>query len=158
MLSPSVQDYKLLAAAYILPPAIGFAIRFWVVKPLKKHAKLEKVILPAADSLFLSKPILKFWGFLDTLHIAARIILGSKELTFPFVCATAFIHKMISTNFFSRLGSEWSLAKRKISMASEPGITIKQVLWIVLIQPFSLHSTKHICAQGSSFQREAHFL
>ena len=46
MVSPTLQDYKILAAAYILPPTISLVIRFCIVKPLRRHARRQKVLHP----------------------------------------------------------------------------------------------------------------
>ena len=45
LLSTTVSDYRVAAAAYILPPAISLMVKFWIVKPLRRRAKLQKVLL-----------------------------------------------------------------------------------------------------------------
>ncbi len=47
MLSPSVQqDTHLLLAAYVVPPLVTYLTKYYLVLPLKKRAKVKKV-LPA---------------------------------------------------------------------------------------------------------------
>jgi hypothetical protein len=43
MLSPSVQDYNLVVAAYVVPPFLTFVTKYYIVLPLKKRAKVQKV-------------------------------------------------------------------------------------------------------------------
>ncbi len=48
MLSPSVQqDTHLLLAAYVVPPLVTYLTKYYLVLPLKKRAKVKKV-LPVA--------------------------------------------------------------------------------------------------------------
>jgi hypothetical protein len=46
MLSPSVQDYNLVVAAYVVPPFLTFVTKYYIVLPLKKRAKVKKVPPP----------------------------------------------------------------------------------------------------------------
>ena len=44
MLSPSVRDSNVLLAAYILPPLLAYVTKAWIFLPLKKRAKVKKVL------------------------------------------------------------------------------------------------------------------
>lgn len=43
LLSQTAENYKVLAAAYIVPPLLTFAVKYWVVKPLRIRLKIRKV-------------------------------------------------------------------------------------------------------------------
>ena len=43
LLSPTVTDYKLLLAAYVVPPLAVFVTKYYVIKPLRMRAKVRKV-------------------------------------------------------------------------------------------------------------------
>ena len=63
LLSTTVSDYRVAAAAYILPPAISLMVKFWIVKPLRRRAKLQKVPLSRylVHETFLGTAISPFW-------------------------------------------------------------------------------------------------
>ena len=53
LMSPVTKDYPVLLASYLLPPAISLAVKFWVVKPLKRRHKVQKVRLCIPLEIFL---------------------------------------------------------------------------------------------------------